>query len=116
MSKNRRDIDYLGDIQEAISNAMEYTKGLVYNDFIKDKKTRDAVIHNLEIIGEATKNLSSQLKKKYYQIPWKSLAGVRDRLTHSYFDINYEIVWNIVEHELPKLLIQINEILIQETE
>lgn len=116
MSKNRRDINYIIDIREAIDNIGEYAKGLDYDDFIKDKKTRDAVVHNIEIIGEATKNLSDFLRERYSQIPWKSMAGVRDRLAHGYFDVNYEIVWNIIEQELPKLLTHINEILTQETE
>jgi uncharacterized protein with HEPN domain len=114
MSKSRRNIDYLGDIKESIDSVAEYINGLTFDDFLSDKKTRDAVVHNLEIIGEATKNLSNHLRKKYQHIPWKGLAGVRDRLTHGYFDINYEIVWNIAKNELPKLLMQIKEILATE--
>jgi uncharacterized protein with HEPN domain len=111
MPKNRKDADSLEDIREAIYSIMEYIEGLDYDSFIFDKKTKDAVVHNLEIIGEATKNLSNNLISEYDYVPWKKLAGVRDRLTHNYFDINYEIVWDIAKNELPKLLGQIKEIL-----
>jgi uncharacterized protein with HEPN domain len=111
MPKNRKEVDSLVDIREAIYSITEYIEGFDYDSFIFDKKTKDAVVHNLEIIGEATKNLSNNIRSEYDHVPWKKLAGVRDRLTHSYFDINYEIVWDIVKNELPKLLGQINEIL-----
>jgi uncharacterized protein with HEPN domain len=115
MSKKRRDQDYLNDIQEAIKRIIAYTENLTYDPFMEDLKTQDAVIRNLEVMGEATKNLSSPLRKKYPQIPWKDLAGIRDKLIHHYFGINYEIVWKIVEEQLPLLQPQIEEILVKET-
>ncbi len=114
MSK-RRDGDYLGDIQEAIQRIIAYTANLSFEKFMKDSKTQDAVIRNLEVIGEATKNLSSRLRKSYPKIPWKDLAGVRDKMIHHYFGINYEIVWAIAQEELPALLPQIEDILTKET-
>ena len=81
-----------------------------YEDFLNDIKTQDAVVRNLEIIGEATKNISNDFKEKYPQIPWKKLAGVRDRLIHHYFGINYDIVWVIVKEELPEIISRIEEI------
>jgi len=116
MSKKRRDKDYLSDIQEAIRRIIAYTENLTADGFMGDHKTQDAVIRNLEVIGEATKNLSSSLRKKYPQIPWKDLAGVRDKLIHHYFGINDEIVWKIVEEQLPTLLPQIDEVLVNEIE
>jgi len=83
---------------------------------LQDIKTQDAVVRNLEIIGEATKNVSQDLKKKYPQIPWKKLAGVRDRLIHHYFGVNYDIVWVIVKEELPEIISIIEEMLDRETE
>lgn len=115
MSK-RRDQDYLRDIYEAIRRIAAYTASLTYEQFVKDSKTQDAVIRNLEVIGEATKNISSRLRKSYSQISWKDLAGVRDKLIHHYFGINYEIVWTIARKELPGLLPQIEDILRKETE
>ncbi len=82
-----------------------------YEEFLNDIKTQDAVVRNLEIIGEAIKNISKGLKKKYPQIPWKDLSGVRDKLIHHYFGVNLDIVWNIVKEELPEVISQIEEIL-----
>jgi len=84
MSK-RRDQDFLGDIREAIQRIAAYTEDMTYEQFMKDSKTQDAVIRNLEVIGEATKNLSDRLRKAHPQIPWRDLAGMRDKMIHHYF-------------------------------
>jgi uncharacterized protein with HEPN domain len=76
---------------------------------MRDKKTQDAVVHNLEIIGEAAKNLSPAIKGRHPDIPWRKLAGVRDKIVHHYFGINYDIVWQIKE-DLAGLLQKIDEI------
>ena len=75
-----------------------------------DMKTQDAVIRNLEIIGEATKNLSAELRAKYPDLPWKGMAGVRDRLIHDYFGVNLDIVWQIVTAELPEVVVKVEAI------
>ena len=116
MSKKRRDIDFIGDIQEAMEMAALYTKGLTFRKFLEDRKTQDAVIRNLEVIGEASKNISSAFKVKYPDVPWKTLAGLRDKLIHFYFGIDYRIVWNVVKKELPKLRKQIKHISKSEAE
>jgi len=113
MSK-RRDIDYLGDIEEAIELINTYTKGLTFDEFVQDRKTQDAVIRNLEIIGEAAKNISAYTKRKYPQVPWKKFAGLRDKVIHHYFGIKYDIVWQVKE-ELPRIIPQIKEIIDKET-
>lgn len=110
MSK-RRDQDCRSDIREAIHRIAAYTAGLTCEQFMQDNKTQDAVAHNLEVIGEATKNLSARLRKTYPQIPWKNLAGMRDKMIHHYFGINCEIVWAITQKDLPGLLPQIEGIL-----
>jgi len=69
------------------------------------------VVRNLEIIGEAAKNISEELKDRYPQIPWKDLAAVRDKLIHHYFGVNFDVVWDIVKEELPEVLSQLEEIL-----
>ncbi|MFQ5577935.1 MAG: DUF86 domain-containing protein [Anaerolineae bacterium] len=84
---------------------------MTYTVFLKDIKTQDAVIRNLEIIGEATKNLSEELRIQHPQIPWKGMAGVRDRLIHHYFGVNFDIVWEIVMTELPKVASQLELLL-----
>lgn len=109
MSK-RQDFELLCDIKEAVQRISTYIGELSYDEFIKDKKTQDAVVRSLEIIGEAAKNLSVELKKKHRDIPWKELAGLRDRLIHQYFGVNFEIVWTIVRQELAGLAREIEKI------
>ncbi len=108
---NRTDKDFLNDIQEATRRVKVYTAGMTYEVFLADTKTQDAVIRNIEIIGESTKNLSIELRTRYPDVPWKGMAGVRDRLIHHYFGVNLDIVWNIVTAELPDVALQIGEII-----
>ncbi|HLD82682.1 MAG TPA: DUF86 domain-containing protein [Candidatus Omnitrophota bacterium] len=110
MSK-RKDFELLSDIKEAIRRIRLYLNRLSYERFMEREESQDAVVRNLEIIGEAAKNLSTHLKKGYANIPWKELAGLRDRLVHQYFGVNLDIVWRIVNQELPELTKQIEEIL-----
>lgn len=110
MSK-RKDADLLLDIKECINRITIYTKGFSYKDFQQDFKTQDAVIRNIEILGEATKLLSKDLKESYSEVPWKSIAGTRDKLIHEYFGVNIDIVWNIAKEEVPKLAETIWEII-----
>jgi uncharacterized protein with HEPN domain len=81
---------------------------------MEDIKTQDAVVRNLEIIGEATKNLSVNIRKSHPKVPWKDLMGMREKMIHHYFGINYEIVWTIAKEELAGLLPQIERILAKE--
>jgi hypothetical protein len=74
-----------------------------FGDFIRDEKTIDAVIRNLEVVGEAAKNVPEEIRQKYPQIPWKEVAGMRDRLIHAYFGVDLEIVWQTIVSDLPKL-------------
>ena len=113
MSK-RRDSDYLNDIREGLHRILTYTAELTYEQFMGDIKTQDAVVRNLEIIGEATKKLSIHIRKSYPKVPWKDMMGMRDKMIHHYFGINYEIVWTISKEELAGLLPQIEKILAKE--
>lgn len=114
MSHNRRDADYLRDILEATARISSYTAGMSFEGFMDDPRTQDAVVRNLEVIGEATKKLSGELRKKYRTIPWKDMAGVRDKLIHHYFGIEYKIVWSIASVDLPKLTDELKDILDKE--
>jgi uncharacterized protein with HEPN domain len=108
----RADDDFLKDIQEAVRRIRAYTDVMAYERFLADTRTQDAVIRNLEIIGEATKSLSAQLRGEYPDVPWKGMAGVRDRLVHHYFGVNLDIVWDIVTVELPLLESRVEEIML----
>jgi uncharacterized protein with HEPN domain len=111
MSKSRRDLDFLHDIQEAIDRSLAYTNGLNWGEYLQDHKTQDAVARNLEVLGEATKNLSEDLRNRYPSVPWRVMSGTRDRLIHHYFGINQEIVWQIVRQDLPELQRQIAQVI-----
>ena len=106
----RADVNFLDDSKEAIVRIETYTKDLSYEQFLEDKKTQDAVVRNLEILGEAAKNISEKLKKKHPQVKWKDLAGLRDKLIHHYFGVNFDTVWNIVQQELPRIILELEEI------
>lgn len=110
MSKKRSDKDFIGDIQEAMKAVALYTKGLTYKAFLEDRKTQDAVVRNFEVMGEAAKNISPAFRGKYPDVPWKEISGLRDKLIHFYFGIDYKIVWNITRKSLPKLRKQIKTI------
>jgi len=110
MSK-RGVVEILSDIKEAISRISNYIKDVSYEQFLYDLKTQDAVVRNFEIIGEAVKLLPEELKKKYDAIPWIKIAGIRDRLIHQYFGVNYEILWIIIQEELTDFYINLDKIL-----
>jgi len=111
----RADRDFVSDIQEAIRRIATYAAGMTEEAFMADVKTQDAVIRNLEILGEATKNLSEEFRARYSHIPWKNMAGVRDRLIHHYFGINPDIVWQIVVAELPDVITALDEVVDDDT-
>lgn len=81
MSPERSDQSFLADIQEAARRIETYTAGMTYGGFLEELETQDAVIRNLEIIGEATKNLSAELRARHTDVPWRGMAGLRDRLS-----------------------------------
>ena len=108
---NRTDKEFLYDIQEAVRRIKTYTHEMTYKEFLEDTRTQDAVIRNLEIIGEATKKLSMELRNRYPNVPWKQMAGARDRLIHNYFGVDLEVVWKISTAELSDLTLKITKIL-----
>jgi len=113
MSK-RGDKEHLKDILTACENILSYKEGYNFNMFLGDRKTQDAIIRNIEIIGEAVKNISDVLKEKYSEIEWKEIAKTRDKLIHSYFGTDLDIVWDIINMDIPRLKKQIKEIIQKE--
>ena len=101
---------YLSNIQECIERIEEYTKG-GKEEFMQTKMIQDAVIRNFEIIGEATKRLSPELRSKYSDVPWQQMAGLRDVLIHDYLKVNLNLVWQIIEQNLSDLKRQVTAIL-----
>ena len=108
------DLIYLGHIQDSIKAIKSFTKGMDRASFKKNRLVQDAVIRNLEIIGEASKKLSNNFRKKFKDVPWKAMAGMRDVLIHGYFGVDLDNVWNVVAVRLSALQRQINKIIRQE--
>jgi uncharacterized protein with HEPN domain len=107
----RGDKEFLLDIIEAIKRIELYTKELSYPDFLQKMETQDAVVRNFEIIGEAVKNVSKTLKAKYNNIQWKEIAGMRDKVIHFYFGVNWDVVWGAAKDSLPPFKEKIERIL-----
>ncbi|USB33383.1 DUF86 domain-containing protein [Paenibacillus sp. YPG26] len=106
----RDDKVYLTHVLECIQYIFEYTQ-TGKEEFFKQRIIQDAVVRNLEIIGEATKNISKEFRSQNPDIPWREMAGLRDVLIHDYFGVDNHIVWSVVKNELPGLLKQIEELL-----
>jgi len=94
---------YIGHIIDAISAIEEYVSGMSYDDFSKDKKTQDAVLRKLEVVGEASKRLSDKLMKSLSEVPWKDIIGMRNKLIHDYFGIDVQEVWKRAKEDVPAL-------------
>ena len=90
---------------------MKYVEGHSFEEFLRDDKTFDAVIRNLEVIGEAVKHVPQDLTAGHPDIPWRQIAGMRDFLAHVYFALDLEVLWNVVSVEVPKLASAVDEIL-----
>lgn len=101
----------LEDILESAEKIVTYTQSLTYDEFIADSKTIDAVIRNFEIIGEAANRLPDELKDSNEEINWHKLRGLRNRIVHGYFGINYRIIWSIIEEYLVELISQIKKLI-----
>ena len=104
-------IVFLLHIRDAIQHIETYTKHIQYKDFIQTRLVQDGVIRQIEIIGEATKNISTKFKEKHPDIPWKKIAGMRDKLIHQYFGVDIKKVWQTVKKDLPILKSKINSII-----
>ena len=100
----RRDYGgYLQDMIDSVNDVEAFTRGMAFGDFTKDRKTVNAVVRSIEVIGGATKNIPKSIRDKYPLLPWKKMAGMRDRMIHEYFAVDLEILWKVVNDELPPL-------------
>ncbi len=108
---SRSAVVYVKDIFEFMERAEEYIDGYTMEEFILDKKTSDAVIRCIEVIGEASKNIPDNIKKEFPSIPWRDMAGMRDKVIHGYFIVDFENVWLVVKEDIPKIKQKIKQVL-----
>ena len=101
--KHRTYRDYVEDIFASIGEIASFIEGMTKNDFLGDRKTINAVIRSFEVIGEATKKIPGAIKKKHPAIPWKKMAGMRDKMIHEYFGVDLDILWQTAKEDIPKL-------------
>ncbi len=104
MQPDTKDMARLWDMLDAARAAVEFTKGLGFEDFLKDRKTRNAVERNLEIIGEAARHVSLETRESYPDIPWRSIVALRNIITHEYGEVLYDNLWRICKNRLPLLI------------
>ena len=98
-----KDKAYILHILDEIKNIKQFLLGIDFDMLINDTKTAKAIERSLEIIGEAAKNLSEKFKEETKEIPWREVMGLRDKIIHHYFDVDYKTIWDIVQNDLPEL-------------
>ena len=106
---------YLEDILKSAAKVSRYTDGMSFEDFLADERTMDAVVRNLEIIGEAAKNVPLEVRSRYPDIEWRKIAGLRDILSHIYFKVSEAILWDVVQNGVPLLAEKVKQILENES-
>jgi uncharacterized protein with HEPN domain len=95
--------DYVQDILDAVDAAIQFVEGMTFTEFESDKKTIFATTRAIQIIGEAAKKIPDSLKVQYPEIPWKGMTGMRDKVTHEYFGVKLDVLWNTIQQDLPKV-------------
>ena len=103
-------IEFLRDIMDWMENAQTFVDSVDRQEFIGDLKTRSAVERAVEIIGEASKHIPDDLRRQFPDVPWQSMAGMRDRVSHAYFGVDYDVLWQTVTEEIPPLRKKLREI------
>ena len=109
--KKRTYKPYMSDILDAITKIESYIKGLDFDAFIQNEMIIDAVLRNLEVIGEAAKNIPEDIRERYSKIPWKRIVGLRNIVIHGYFGVDLENIWKIITENIPEVKPTIIEIL-----
>jgi uncharacterized protein with HEPN domain len=115
MNQKRLYIDYLRDILENAEKAVEFVSGMTGDEFLGDEKTVFAVIRAIEILGEATKKIPVEVREKYSDIPWREMAGTRDKLVHDYFGVNLTVIWITVTEDIPLLIPLLKQVIKNES-
>ncbi|NES23851.1 MAG: DUF86 domain-containing protein [Symploca sp. SIO3E6] len=108
---SRNTVTFLQDILEGIGDIENFTKQISFEEFTKNKEKIYAVQKAIELIGEAVKNIPDSVRNKYSYIPWRNIAGMRDKLSHQYWKVDLEVIWKVVEENLPELKVMIIQVI-----
>lgn len=108
---SRSSKDYLQHILDEAEYLFKYSQNLTKDSFLQEETFKRAFVRSLEIIGEATKNLPDEFKSDYPEVPWRRMAGIRDKLIHNYFGVDYNVVWDAVVNEIPNIKLSIEQII-----
>jgi uncharacterized protein with HEPN domain len=106
---------FIKDILQAITDIESFIGDIDFSTFSSDRKTRSAVVHEIEIIGEAAKHIPKSIRDRHKDLPWNDMVRMRDKISHLYFGVNYEIVWKVVKERLPEIKPAIEKLLIDVT-
>ncbi len=107
-------LDYLEDMRASALEVLDFTRGMTFEEFLRDRKTINAVLRSLEVLGEAAKRIPQGVRARHSDIPWRDVAGMRDKLIHEYHGVDLEIVWRTVQEDVPALLPRIEKVLAEE--
>jgi len=102
---------YLQDMRAACQKIARFVADMSQSQFFADEKTLDAVLKNLEVIGEAARNLPPEIRERHPEVPWRRISGLRDVVVHEYFGIDHDVLWDIIQNKVPALLPQVNAML-----
>jgi uncharacterized protein with HEPN domain len=111
MSEKRSSSLFLYDIYQSVEKIEEFTLGISFDQLMNDERTKDAILRNLQVIGEASKNIDASLIAVHPEVDWSGLAGIRDIVTHRYFRVDWHLLWNSIHEELPLLKKQIRNLM-----
>ncbi len=109
--KRNDDLTLLGDVLDAIRRIEDYTRSVGKEDFLDNFMMQDAVVHQIEIIGEASNSISDEFQEEHSELPWMQMRAIRNKIVHDYRGINLQIIWDTVRNDLPSLEVQVREIL-----
>jgi uncharacterized protein with HEPN domain len=109
MPKRHPDL-LIEDMRTAIQKIERYTSGMDQQLFRQDEKTIDAVVRNLEVLGEATRQMPEDFTTRHSDLPWRQIAGLRNRIVHDYIGLDLDIIWQVIRHDLPQLFVQLENL------